>query len=144
MDGAGTTTTTTTLKRDALGRVSTPRAQRDAMLDEFERSGLSAARFARAAGINYQTFATWVQRRKHALGDYENRPHREPAAIRLVEVVAQVAPATADASPGMDASALEILLPSGVRMLVHDARQVELAAQLLRHLQNSAAAPLPC
>jgi transposase-like protein len=145
MDGARTTTTT--LRRDALGRVNTPRAQREVILDEFESSGLSAACFARAAGIKYQTFANWVQQRRHAGGDYERQQRIQPAAIRLVEVVAQVAPVTADVSAdlsGMDTSALEVLLPGGAHLLVHDAGQAELAAQLLRHLQNSAAAPLPC
>lgn len=86
MDGAETTIPTTTLRLHALGRVCTPRAQREAMLDEFERSGLSAARFARAAGIKYQTFVTWVQGRRHAHGDYERRPLCEPATIWLAEV----------------------------------------------------------
>ncbi len=51
------------LKTDVLGRVRTPRARQEALLDEFERSGVSGAKFAELAGINYQTFATWAQRR---------------------------------------------------------------------------------
>jgi hypothetical protein len=35
------------LKRDAVGRVSYRAEQREAILDEFERSGLKAAAFAR-------------------------------------------------------------------------------------------------
>ncbi len=50
----------TILKRDALGRVFIPEAKREELLDEFERSGLKGAQFARAAGICYQTFACWV------------------------------------------------------------------------------------
>lgn len=44
-------------------------ARREALLDEFERSGSSAMRFARLAGLKYSTFANWVQarRRKRAL-----------------------------------------------------------------------------
>ena len=61
---------TTILKRDALGRVTLPREQREALIAEFERSGLRAAQFARMAGINYGTFASWMQDRRHARGDY--------------------------------------------------------------------------
>lgn len=43
---------TTILKRDALGRVTLPRERREALIAEFERSGLKGSEFARAAGIN--------------------------------------------------------------------------------------------
>ncbi len=49
------------LKTDSLGRVRTPVARKEALLAEYERSGLPASKFARMAGVNYQTFATWVQ-----------------------------------------------------------------------------------
>ncbi len=57
MDGAEQTTI---LKRDALGRVTVTREQREALLDQFERSGLKGQPFARMAGVNYQTFAVWI------------------------------------------------------------------------------------
>ncbi len=139
MDAATPTNTTAPLKCDALGRVCTPRAQREALLDEFERSGLPAARFAKAAGINYQTFATWVQRRRHAGGQYERARLRESSAVRLVEVALPAA--VSMPHPAMStATALELLLPGGARLLLHDASQAELAAHLLRHL-NSTASP---
>ena len=47
------------LKQDVLGRVKTPKARREQLLDEFERSGLPGLKFAELAGIKYQTFATW-------------------------------------------------------------------------------------
>ena len=50
----------TVLKTDVLGRVKTSVRQREAMLDEFARSGTSAKKFAELAGVNYQTFASWV------------------------------------------------------------------------------------
>ena len=65
---------TTILKRDALGRIGYPRGQREALLDEFERSGLKGAAFARTVGISYPTFAYWIQKRRHARGDYQNAP----------------------------------------------------------------------
>ncbi len=54
------------LKTDVLGRVKTGARQRERVLDEFERSGLSGMKFAAVAGINYQTFASWVQKRRSA------------------------------------------------------------------------------
>ena len=50
------------LKQDVLGRVKTPKARREQLLDEFERSGLPGLKFAELAGIKYQTFATWAQK----------------------------------------------------------------------------------
>ena len=41
---------TTILERDALGRIGYARGQREAWLDEFERSGLKGAAFARTVG----------------------------------------------------------------------------------------------
>jgi hypothetical protein len=52
------------LKTDDLGRVRTPQARRESLLDEYERSGLSGAKFAALTGIKYSTFATWAQRRR--------------------------------------------------------------------------------
>src|SRR5690348_11063090 len=58
------------LKQDVLGRVRTPKARREQLLDEFERSGLPGLKFAELAGIKYQTFATWAQTRRRQRGDY--------------------------------------------------------------------------
>lgn len=132
------------LKQDALGRVTLPRAQREALLDEFERSGLPATRFARAAGINYQTFACWAQQRRHQRGEYDQRTPAASAALRLMEVVAQAVPDLAGvqaATAPLSAPALELLLPGGARLLLHDFRQVELATHLLRSL-NQPPSPL--
>jgi DNA-binding transcriptional regulator YiaG len=52
------------LKRDVLGRVRTPRAKREEILDEFEGSGVSGAEFAELAGIKYPTLASWIRRRR--------------------------------------------------------------------------------
>lgn len=66
-------TTSMILKSDSRGRVRTPPEQREALLAEFERSGLSASKFSTMVGVRYQTFATWVQ--KH-------RQQRAPASKR--------------------------------------------------------------
>ena len=128
---------TTILKRDALGRVTLPREQWEALIAEFERSGLRAAQFARMAGINYGTFASWMQDRRHARGDYARSDRGEarvsPAVpLRLMEAV--VAPSVAGLPAAPD-SALEVLLPGGAKMLIANAAQATLAAHLLNSLR---------
>lgn len=132
------------LKRDALGRVGTKREQREAMLDEFERSGLKGAQFARVAGIKYPTFANWVQQRRHARGDYGRKvtecSERKPDGLRLVEAVL-AAPVTAMetapcASVPTVTKALEVLLPCGAKLLIATAHQAAIAAQLIQALRT--------
>ena len=52
------------LKTDGRGRVRTPETRREALLDEFGRSGLSGIKFAALCGVKNPSFAKWVQRRK--------------------------------------------------------------------------------
>ena len=63
------------LKTDAMGRVRTPKARREALLGEFERSGVSGQKFAALVGVNYQTFASWVQQWRRQRGGV--RPLRD-------------------------------------------------------------------
>ena len=49
-------------KRDRMGRVRVPKARREMLLDEWERSGGSAAQFADYVGIKYSTLAHWTQK----------------------------------------------------------------------------------
>lgn len=130
----------TILKTDALGRVRLPAARREALLDEFEASSATAPAFARLAGVNYQTFATWVQqrrrRRRARAAATEPVPVAEPAAtaVRWLEAVVE-----ADAHPGARATegaaaALRLHLPGGVTLEIGVAAQVPLAAALLRTL----------
>jgi hypothetical protein len=135
---------TTILKRDVLGRVTTSRAQREGLLDEFERSGMKGLPFARMAGVKYPTFASWVQQRRRARGvDATLLRHARPAQVspvppRSLGWVEAVVAAPADALPALSGSAqaaLEVLLPGGARLLVADAEQAALAAQILNHLR---------
>ena len=54
----------TVLKTDTKGRVHTPAAERDAILDLFEQGGMSGAASARLHGIRYPTFAHWRKQRR--------------------------------------------------------------------------------
>ena len=119
------------LKRDGHGRVRTTAAQRAGLLAEYERSGLSGPAFCRVAGINYQTFVCWRQDQRAAAT--AQAPALPPLAstpsIRLVEAALSAAMPAAAASAGM-----EVVLPGGARLLVADAAQAVLAAQLIKAL----------
>ena len=113
------------LQRDALGRVRTPRARREALMEEFERSGVSAKKFAALAGVNYQRFASWVQAWRKARGQ------RAPVAgpVRLWEAVVDGGGGEARESVG--ALGLWIELPGGSRMSVASPLQLAMAAELV-------------
>jgi transposase-like protein len=123
------------LKTDTRGRVRTPRQRREALLDEFERSGTSASQFAKLSGVNCQTFAGWVQRR---------RRQRSGASVptvgmpRLLEAVVQ----GQDFARGSQMLCVE--LSGGARMVISDLAQARLAAALLRELAQTSASSLPC
>src|SRR6185369_17312958 len=84
------------LKTDTKGRVKTPPERREKLLDEFERSGLSGAKFAELAGIKYQTFAAWVARRRKQRGLTQSTTTRTDP-VRWLEAVVQEASAPASA-----------------------------------------------
>jgi transposase-like protein len=113
------------LKVDEAGRVWTPRELRDAVLDEFERSGMPATQFAARLGVKYPTFASWVQQRRKSRSDSKS----------LQWVEAAVAPQAAARS-----MSLMVLLPGGASMNVGDAEQAKMAALLLRELAAGGAA----
>ena len=128
------------LRRDGLGRVKTPRDRREALLDEFEKSGLQGAEFAQMAGIKYQTFASWVQSRRHERGEYRRRSKRrqEPKPLCLVQAAApSLGNADQDQSePMVEANHLRVRLPGGAFALVASEHQANLLAGLLRSLQT--------
>lgn len=139
------------LKTDVLGRVKTGARQREAILDAFERSGLSGTKFAAVAGVNYQTFASWVQKRRKATGAYvkTGRRGREPKdggrtalkpppALSWVEAVVD-----AQETSSTRHSVLRLDLPGGGSVQIAEEAQAVLAARLLQALQNQAAGA-PC
>jgi transposase-like protein len=114
------------LKTDARGRVRATPERRAAILAEFDRSGVSAAQFARLAGIKYSTFAQWVQRHRRS------RPARKPArrSLRLLEAI--VAPNAK--SPVRTDEPLRLHLPGGGHLEVRSPAHVPLVAALLQAL----------
>jgi hypothetical protein len=133
------------LKTDGRGRVRTPLAQREALLDGFERSGLSGMKFAALHGVKYPSFANWVQQRKrrrlmaHAgREEYPGQPpdHAAPgsgAPLRWWEAVVS-GETIGGSGPAPVGGAMQLYLPGGVRMEITAAAQVAWAAQLLRSL----------
>ena len=94
-------------------------AQRSRLLSAFDRSGLSAAAFARQHGLSYTTFCNWRQRRAKIKASL-------PGFVQ-VELPAPVA-----------AAELTIELSKVARIHIHSAAQVELAARLLQALNATA------
>ena len=94
-------------------RHRTAPARRNQLLAAFDRSGLSAAAFARQHGIGYSTFCGWRHHRTKT---------KAPPAFVEVEV------------PG-PAAAVELLIEVGahVRLRLTSAAQMELAARFLHH-----------
>jgi hypothetical protein len=89
----------------------TDAARRAQLLGAFERSGLSAAAFARQHKLNYTTFCAWRQRRAKA--------NSSPTFVE-VELPAALAPA-----------GLVIELGRAARMRIESAGQIALAAELI-------------
>ena len=134
----------TILKTDAWGRVRVPVERREALLDEYEKSGLSAKKFALLVGMKHQTFATWATKRRKqrgvmcTQGSQIQRPVEAVPELQWVEAVIEKDGVTT----GQRRDALSVHLPGGARLEIGDSRQVALAAELLRAL--AAQRELPC
>jgi hypothetical protein len=113
----------TILKQDSRGRVKVPRERQEALVDEFERSGLSGLKFAAYCGVKYPTFASWVQRRRRERGSASVPPVQKTGAVWWMEALL---PEAAAAPP------LSVHLPGGVRMEVVTAAQAPVAAAVWR------------
>jgi transposase-like protein len=135
MDMASTNSVNEVLKQDSRGRVRVPKERREALLAEFERSGLSGAAFARMAGINYQTFANWRHQRREAIKEtgemapgasVVERTEGAGQPVRLFEAFVEHGrrPSALDAG-------LAIELAAGARLVVETPAQLRLAAELL-------------
>lgn len=136
------------LRKDALGRVRTPREKREAILDEFEKSAVSAAGFARLHGIKYQTFTTWVKRRRkkqrqqqsaggRKLEREDSSPSLQPhPRLELAEVVLEKASAQCERNPARCSQPLRVKAAGGEVIEIASSDQLELAVELLRALKS--------
>jgi transposase len=122
------------LKRDTAGRVRTPRERREALLVEFDRSGMSGQKFAAWAGMKYTTFANWLQRRR--------KQRQSPSGAKGTDAVQWVQAVVGNRlrqKPGVKPGAVGLIVhgPGGVRIEIHEEKQVDWAAKLLRSLDGA-------
>lgn len=112
--------TTILLPTDSRGRIKLPKERREALLEEFERSGMSGQEFAKWAGVKYPTFAYWRQQRRKKLGIGQEKP----LLVNLVEAVMEE-PQSKEAV----GVSLMIHVPGGLRVECAGAEQ---AAEFVR------------
>jgi hypothetical protein len=113
------------IRSDRRGRMLVSPQQREALLDEFERSGLSGMAFCKLHGLVYPTFASWRKKRRE-------RP--APGSPAFAEVVLDEA---APAARREDRRApLRVALPSGAVVEVSGRDQLPLLVDLLEALSS--------
>lgn len=118
----------TVLRVDQLGRARTPRERRTLLLEEFDRSGMSGAAFARHYGLNYPTFAGWIRKRRLGKAGFQ------PQLVSLVEAVID----TNGASSAPLGVGVRVQLPGGASVEIADPQQAQLVAFLIQTLAASA------
>lgn len=124
-----TATNDSIMKADRRGRLRYSPEQRTALVEAYQASGLSGPRFASLHGVNYQTLASWLLKRKRTNSSGLpgcGTPHRIsliPAEIDGSSAVGTILP-------------LEILLPGGSRLPVTAPSQVPLVATLIHELER--------
>ena len=114
------------LKTDKRGRVWRSREQREQLLEEFDRSGLSGPKFASLTGLKYQTLVAWLHKRR------DERTHMTAVASAPSRTPTQWFETMIDKTPGAASSALIVRLPSGAAIEVMAPGQAEIAAAVLR------------
>ena len=113
---------------DSRGRVRVSKEQRRAVLAQFEQSGLSAAKFAKVAGLKYSTLAGWLQRYRRS------KPKGRRGRLRLLEAVIDPAGSAALTA----AKGVVLHLPGQVRLELSSLADVPIAAALVQALQSAA------
>ena len=103
--------------------------ERERVLREFDRSGVSVAEFCRRRGLAYSTVMAWRRRRRQAVRFVEIVPEvaREGVPVEAVEAVAPVSDGRGSAVRPRDGSragsaqaalCVEVCLPGGVSLRV--------------------------
>ena len=105
------------------GRLRYSPAQRQDLLDAYDRSGLSAMSFSGQHGVHYQTFIAWLRKRR------QNPSATEVAGPAFAEIFL-------DGPAPPPAAALRISLPCGAVMEVASRAALPWAAELLAALRR--------
>ena len=114
------------LKVDEVGRVRTPPEKREALLAEFDRSGMTGAQFARFAGVRYPTLMNWLQKRRKEAGQSEQMAARRQQVDHPRWLEARVEGEVAKSEN------IVVEMGCGVRMHVGSHAQAALAGEVLR------------
>ena len=114
------------IRSDRRGRLRYAPEQKAALLDAYDASGLSGPKFAALHGVNYQTLAAWLQKRKRA-GTVPGLP--APAGWSLLEV---------ESTASCAGDGITVRLPGGAEVRVTCATGVALGKRSTRPLYLSA------
>jgi transposase-like protein len=112
------------LKVDEAGRIQTPAGKREAMLAEYDRSGMTGAQFARFVGVRYSTLMYWLQKRRKEVGGSGSRAACRQDHPRWLEARVE------GEAPNSENLVVEV--GGGVRILVSNRTQATLAGEVLR------------
>jgi transposase-like protein len=115
------------LKVDEVGRVRTPPEKREAMLAEYERSGMTGAQFARFVGVRYSTLMYWLQKRRKEAAQSEQAASSRNDHPRWLE-------ARVEGEVG-HSEELVVEIGGGIHMLIGNRRQAALAGEVLRAME---------
>ncbi len=108
------------------GRLCFKPNQRQALLDAFETSSLSAMAFAKQHGIKYQTFIAWRRKR---------RERAEGAGRSADQTFAEVL--VREPRPSSQESALRVRLPCGTIIEVPSRSALPLVVELISALRRT-------
>jgi transposase-like protein len=128
-----TATNDSIIKTDRRGRLRYSLEQKASLVEAYQSSGLSGPRFAALHGVNYQTLASWLHKRKRE----SSFASSESCSPRRTSLIPAEIENVLESGAGQ---ALEIHLPGGSRLSLTAPSQVRLAAALIRELEN----PRPC
>jgi hypothetical protein len=113
------------LKQDELGRVRVSTQRADELVAEFQRSGLTAVRFAAQVGVAYHTFWSWLKKRGlTGSRTPRSKPTELPAPAGCFVEVTLAVPEVG----------LVVQLPGGASVVVQRESQAGLVAALLKAL----------
>ena len=126
------------------------------MLDAFEQSSMSGAAFAKLHGVHVQTFASWMQKRRKARGDYDDptirrqlrmgkkRVGREEVAEHKAKPNASTCEGkipqynfielAIEPQHGMELEPVELVLPNGVVVRMSSELQMGLVKKVIEEL----------
>lgn len=105
------------------GRLRYTAEQRQALLDAFDCSGMSAMGFTRQHGVSYQTFIAWIRKR------HQNSRPSEVEGPGFAEVLLNAR------EPAPSAGGLRVVLPCGAVLEIGSRAALPLAVELLNTLR---------